>query len=152
MIDIRGHNMKRRVLKAFGTVWLSVLLAYSGVAWALEDCLKDSKETAHEQPAFRSRDSGSPLPDNAARSSDGPVARIHCLTTHHELDATLQPSTATSLTGSRKGIGLKSPIANELTWFRKVEAAERSPYFDWFVSSLPPGFLSRHLFLSVFLI
>ena len=152
MIDIRGHNMKRRVLKAFGTVWLSVLLAYSGAAWAFEDCLRDSDETGSEQPAIPGLDDQNPLLDLTAPAADGPEARIHCLTTHHEIDAIVQPSATTSLTGVRKGIGLKSPIANELTWFRKVEAAERSPYFDWFVSSLPPGFLSRHLFLSVFLI
>ena len=144
--------MQRLVLKTFGTVCLSVLLAYSGVAWALEDCLRGSEDTGSEQPAIPGPDDQNPSADLAARFPDGPIAKIHCLTAHQGIDALARPSTASSLTECRKGIRLKSPISNELTWFRKVEAAERSHYLDWFVSSSPSGFLSRHLLLSVFLI
>jgi len=152
MITRRESNMQRLVLKTFGTVCLSVLLAYSGVAWALEDCLRGSEDTGSEQPAIPGPDDQNPSADLAARFPDGPIAKIHCLTAHHEIDAIVRSSDTTSLTGSRKGIRLKLPLSNELTWFRKVEAAERSHYLDWFVSSSPPGFLSRHLLLSVFLI
>lgn len=129
--------MKTRYLKVLATFSLSVLLTYSGAAWALDDCLNDNDEIYWGQ-------------DTA--SSTGTPQAIHCVTPPYEIEGILQSSTATSVTESRKVIGLKSPVSIELTSFRKIDPARKSPYLDWFISASPPGALLRRFLLSVFLL
>lgn len=147
-----GSGFMASLPRTLGMVGLTLLLIYSGVAWALEDCSKESDETGWEQMAFGDLTSRTPLPDNAARPASAPNTGIRCLTNHHEIDAILRPSTATSLKESQNVIRFESPLSVELTLFRDLGLSWKSPYLDWFASSSPPGFLSRYLLLSVFLI
>lgn len=145
--------MKGRLIKSLGMVCLSVLFAYSGVAWAFEDCLRDSGESAQEQPASGSFGRRDPLVTLLARSAGGPASEVHCLTTHHEFEAIIQSSSASSLTQPRKAIQLKSSLSSRgLVSVSKNMMGGRSPYLDSFITSSPPGFLARYLLLSVFLI
>jgi hypothetical protein len=126
-------NMKGRLIKSFAMVWLSVLFAYSGVAWAFEDCLRESGESAE---------------------AGGPASEVHCLTIHHEFDAIVQSPSASSLTQPRKAIQLKSSLSSGVAAVGKNMTGGRSPHLDSFITSSPPGFpsRSRYLLLSVFLI
>jgi hypothetical protein len=146
--------MKGRLIKSLGMVCLSVLFAYSGVAWAFEDCLRESGENAEEQSATGNSQSRNPSTDFVARSAGGPASELHCLTIHHAFDAIVQSASASSLTQPRKAIQLKSSVSSGVAAVGKNMTGGRSPHLDSFITSSPPGFpsRSRYLLLSVFLI
>ncbi len=146
--------MKGRFLKSLGMLYLSVLFAYSGVAWAFEDCLRETGESAEEQSAGGSFESRKPSTDFVGRSAGGLASEVHCLTIHHEFDAIVQSSSASSLTQPRKAIQLKSSVSSGVAALGKNITGGRSPHLDWFITSSPPGFpsRSRYLLLSVFLV
>jgi hypothetical protein len=147
--------MKGRLIKCLGMVCLSVLFAYSGVAWAFEDCLSESGESTTEQLAIGDSRSHDASVDLVAPSTGEPASQVHCLTIHHEFDAIVQSLLTSSLTQPRKTIQLKSSFSGDgLALAGKNRMGGRSPHLDWFITSSPPGFpsRSRHLLLSIFLI
>jgi hypothetical protein len=144
--------MKGRFFKSIGIVCLSVLFAYSGIAWALDDCLRESEETVEEQSAIGNFEIRTPSRNFVTRSADAPDSEVHCLITRHEFDAAVQSSAMTSLTQPRKGLQLTFPLASGLTSLGKNLTSGRSLCLDSFVTFSPPGFLSRYLLFSIFLI
>lgn len=147
-----GFDMKSKFLKTFGTVWLSMLVAYTGVAWAFDDCLKDGDETVQAQSLDGIRASDSPWWSIDSFPHGPSQVKLHCPPGYYEINAVAQSSSA-SLTQVRKASQLKkSFLAGALTSLNDLETARRSPHMDWFVSSSPPGSLPRYLVLAVFII
>ena len=145
--------MKGRLLKSIGMICLSILFSYSGVAWAWDDCLRDDgEENVEEQPAIGNFEVRDLLLDFPGRSGGAPASRVHCFATHHEFDALVQSSSTGSLTQPGKGTQLKPSLPGASTSVNGMNTLGRRPHLDSFVTSSPPGFLSRYLFLSVFLI
>ena len=146
--------MSGRLIKSLGMVCLSVLFAYSGVAWAFEDCFREGGENTEEQLTTGNSKSQDASLDLVARPSQ-PASQVHCLTSHHEFDAITQSSSTSSLIQLRKTVQFKSSFSSGgLALAGKNRTGERSLHLDWFITSSPPGFLSRsrYLLLSVFLI
>ena len=147
----------KRVVKIFVTIWLVFLLAYSGAAWAIENCLADYEEAGadnnyHERSSHGSMEGNYSVRPLPMREPTGPIDVIHCRTNHHELYATDQRSNTTISTRSRKGTSLKTPLLVGSISLRESGSIFRNSHFNWFLSSSPPGFVSRHVFLSIFLI
>jgi hypothetical protein len=147
--------MKGRLIKSLGMLWLSVLFAYSGVAWAFEDCFKGTEDSVNEQVPTGNSQSNNSSVDLPAASDGDRASEVHCLTIHHEFDAIVQSSSASFLTQPRKAIQLKSSFSSRgLALVGEDMTGGRSPHLDSFITSSPPGFplRSRYLLLSVFLI
>ena len=143
--------MKGQFLKTFGLLCLSALLAYAGVSWAFENCLNDGEKGTHEHSAIANFESHKPLNSNA-RSPNERVGEVHCLTTHHRFDAIAQTTSIASLFQLRKSVQVKRFALGRFPSNSAIDIFRAHPLRGWFISTLPPGQLSRHLLLSVFLI
>lgn len=145
--------MTGRFLKSSGTFCLSILLLYSGVAWALGNCLSESGSVdpdhgpRQEYNAVASERAG-PSTGLAAHLPQRPSGKIHCLDSHDLTALTIGPSSALRLKPAGGGISLKSSLAGGSASSSEAQIAGLFA-FDWF----PPFSLSvsqsRHLFLSV---
>jgi len=144
-------NMKTRVLKSFGSVCLSVLLGFSSVAWAFDDCLRESGESSNEQLATGNIETAIPL-NIDARSVDKPAGAMHCVATYHAFDVIAQSSSIPSLRQLVSAVPLATFLSNSSTSTGAFGLLGGHPHLGGFISSSPPSRLSRHLVLSVFLI
>jgi len=143
--------MKRKFIKTFGSLCLSVLLAYSSVAWAFDECLQHGEEHTNEQ-AVDGRFNSSGLLEVSTRSSEEPVRTIHCVETYNAFDMIASSFSIESLRQSFKDLSSTSFLADNLSATGEVDALKgRSPPI-WIGCSLPLGQRPRYLFLSVFLV
>lgn len=67
--------MGTRVLKISAVLVLSIALMYSGVAWAIDNCLR---ETGHSHVTEGNHDHSEQHSDNENRSEDASDPIIHC--------------------------------------------------------------------------
>lgn len=146
-----GCHMRGRFLKSLGTVFLSIILAHSSVAWALENCLnsverEDNGSSGYSETAITAPEPVVPWP---APPVSQPITRIHCLVSQYEIGPMVQASSGSRLTPSRE---LLSKIC--LTAGSAVAGKTNSPWlnarFEWHTPLSSSGGVSRHLFLSVF--
>jgi len=144
--------MRSSFAKSLGTVCLSILLLYSGVAWALETRLKEGEASGDERTEYGETSSAGADPAFGSLAfplnpSRHPITRIHCPVGHYQIGPMLQASLDSRLTGSGEGVLLKaSPFHGQVS-SRETKASFLGAIFDRFSPFL--GTLSRHLFLSV---
>jgi len=139
--------------KTVGTICLSILLLYSGVAWALQNCLGAGKAIGH---ARADHDESAAISNGASpslapflHSNHRLVERVHCLDSHHRIGPMGQPSSVFRLAPSDEGTALKFSLLTRSASSRETKASWLSALFERFLqSSSPPG-LSRYLLLSV---
>jgi len=131
-------SIKRYFLKAFGLIALSMLLLYSGAAWAFLRCLDDRDSFLN----------GSyweyPLSDHSG-ASDSIAPGLQCC--HPDLrEPVIETSFLLRLVKFPDGVG-SSKVFNASTIAREVEISRREAFLR---GSAPiPSLLSRHLVLSV---
>jgi hypothetical protein len=142
--------MRSRFVKVLGLAWLSVLLAYSGAAWAIGNCLKDSSGRGPRQTISGVLDDRNPTLVSVPLVTEGSVDVLHCPSNDHEIRGIVQPTIMASFTSPRKGT--KVPLSHTPTASRERGTAKPHWDLEWSTSSAPPSVRSRHLFLSVFLI
>ena len=135
--------MKTSFLKSFGSVSLAVLLVYSGIAWALENCLKDCED--HERAAYSEGSITSPL--NLAHH---PITIIHCPVSHYEIGPMAQTSSGSPLARSKQSVVLKTSFAGASVVAREANSLWSRALFAWSRQLSSSSGVSRHLFLSVF--
>ena len=142
------RHVKGWILKPFGAVFLSVLLLYSGAAWALQSCLQgdvDVDSATASSVSTEGIDQGA-TPNSAL--AHRPAARLHCPDSHDPTGVIIGPSTTLRLKPFGGGILLKFSLAAGL-----ASASEAQIVWLFALYWLPPFSLpvssSRHLFLSV---
>lgn len=135
--------MKTSFLKSFGIVSLSVLLVYSGIAWALENCLKDCED--HERAAYSEGSITSAL--NLAHH---PITIIHCPVSHYEIGPMAQAASEVRLARSEKSVVLKTSLAGGSVIARETNSLWSHALFEWYAQLYSSSGVSRHLLLSVF--
>lgn len=135
--------MKTSFLKSFGIVSLSVLLVYSGIAWALENCLEDCE--GHEGAAHSEGSITSAL--NLAHH---PITTIHCLVSHYEIGPMAQAASEVRLARSEKSVVLKTSLAGGSVIARETNSLWSHALFEWYAQLYSSSGVSRHLLLSVF--
>lgn len=146
--------MRSSFAKSLGTVCLSILLLYSGVAWALENCLEKGEANGDERTEYGETSSAGADPAFASLASPlnpsrHPITRIHCLVGHYEIGPILQASSEARLTRSGGGVLLKaSPFHGQVS-SSETKTSFLGAIFARFSPSPFLGALSRHLFLSV---
>jgi len=136
-------QMKTSFLKPFGIVSLSVLLVFSGVAWALENCLEDGED--HEAAASSEGSIGSPV--NLAHH---PITLIHCTISHHEIGPMARGSTTLSMAPSGEKTLLKVSLPGGCSVASETNSLWLTSFLDWYLLHSSPSGRSRYLFLSVF--
>jgi len=143
--------MKERFSKVFGTVWLSLLLAYSGIAWAFAECSLDGDESAIDLLTSGNRAKASAL-DAVAPAIDKPIGTIHCVADSRVFDVIAQTLSNTAVKKPLGAVRLVSFQSNSSTSIDGAGRFGRHPALGWFIGSSPPPPLSRHILLSVLLI
>jgi len=143
--------MKDRLLKVFGAVCLSVLFAYSGVAWVFADCLQDSEQSKNEQLVSSNSESARPLIIDA-RPIDKRTGTLHCVATNRAFDVIAQSYTIASLKQLLGGVQFATFPAISSASIGGVGNFGGHPVPGWLVGSSPSRSLARHLLLSIFLI
>lgn len=144
--------MKASFFKSLGTVSLSVLLIYSGVAWALESCLENSE--AEERAGHNDTPISSPepaVPSSAVflNSDRDPFTTIHCVVFHYQIGPMVQVSAGSALTPSRDLLS-KMSLAGGSVIVGKTNSLWLHALFEWYAQLSSSSGVSRHLFLSVF--
>lgn len=72
--------MKRRVFEFCVVITLSIAMLYSGVAWAMENCLRDD---AHSSQAASEHRHDSQTPAHHGQPGDPSLPIIHCTSVMH---------------------------------------------------------------------
>jgi hypothetical protein len=139
--------MKIKLIKIFGSLCLSVLLAYASVAWAFDECLQHGEEHSNEQ-AVDGRFNSSGLLEVSTRTSDEPVRTIHCVETFTAFD--MIASSFESLRQSFKDLSSTSYFADNLSAPGEVDALKGRSHPSWIGSSVASRHRPRYLLLSVF--
>lgn len=147
--------MRGRFLKSFGTVCLSILLLYSGVAWALENCLEEADASGEERAGYGETFTAGVVPAFGLLFSPlnpihHPITKIHCLVEHYQVGPMAQASLESRLPRLGAGVLLKTSPFDGPVSSSEVKANVSWARFERF-SPLPSlGALLRHLVLSVF--
>jgi hypothetical protein len=147
--------MRGRFLKSFGTVCLSILFVYSGVAWALENCLEEADASGEARAGYGERftasaDAAFGLPISPLNPIHHPITKIHCLVEHYQVGPMAQASMESRLPRLGEGVLLKtSPFGGPV-----LSSATKANFlwarFERFSPFPSLGALSRYLVLSVF--
>lgn len=137
--------MTYQIFKPCGLIALSIALLYSGVAWAMERCLRDAGHSNHAASEHRHN----PQPSANHNDSQDPSARIiHCTSATHQTGPAALVASA-KLSRFSEGVQLKashrpeaiSPEFKNTLWLEAL--------FRKIITFSSPGNLARHLFLSV---
>jgi hypothetical protein len=143
--------MKCKFTKTFGSLCLSVLFAYSSIAWAFDECSQDGAEQAFEL-AVDGKFASPGLLDVSTRSSEEPVRTVHCIATYHAFDVIASSFRNEDVRHAFKDLSSTSFRADSLLPVRVFNALNgRSPP-GWIDHSFASGQRSRYLVLSVFLV
>lgn len=132
-------SIRRYFLKSFGLIAVSVLLLYSGAAWAFLKCLDD-------RDSFLNRSYWQhPLADHSD-ASDSIASSLRCCHADHQSEPMMETSSLPRLVRFADGVR-SSKVFNASAIAREVEISGR----EAFLSGSPPilSSLSRHLVLSV---
>jgi recombinational DNA repair protein (RecF pathway) len=144
--------MIARCRKSLGTIFLSVLLINSGVAWALDDCSGDGERIGHKHVSHEQSVVGAPAANDAASAPlslpHPETTRLHCLNSHYAIGLDAVAATAFQLEDLKKSVVFKAPLSYQSVLSNETKAWLTS-LLDWLPSSSSPGSSSRYLFLSV---
>lgn len=148
------NQMKALFLKSLGTVSLSVLLLFSGVAWTLENCQEDGDAKDHDRAGYCETSITSPepavlSPAVSLKPDRDPFTTIHCVVAHYQIGPMLQVSAGSSLTPSRDLLS-KISLAGGSVRVGKTNSLWLHALFEWYARLSSSSGVSRHLFLSVF--
>lgn len=144
--------MKTSFVKSLGAISLSVLLIYSGVAWALENCLENGD--AEERSEY-SENSITPaeavvLSLASPANPDGhPITIIHCMVSYSEVGPMVQSSSESRLARSEKSALLKVSSPGGSLVASEIDSLWSRALLDWYVLLSSPNGISRYLLLSV---
>jgi recombinational DNA repair protein (RecF pathway) len=138
--------------KSLGTIFLSVLLINSGVAWALDDCSGDGERIGHEHVSHEESVVGAPAANAATPTPlslpHPETTRLHCLNSHYATGLDAVTATAFRLENLKKSVVFKTPHSCRLVSSSEANSF-LAPLLDWLSSSSPLDSSSRYLFLSV---
>jgi recombinational DNA repair protein (RecF pathway) len=144
--------MIARLRKSLGTIFLSVLLVNSGVAWALDDCSGDGERIGHEHVSHEEPLVGVAEASDAALTPlsvpHPETTRLHCLSSHYATGLDAVTATAFRLEDLKKSVVFKAPLSYGSVLSNETNAWLAS-LLDWLTSSFPPDSFSRYLLLSV---
>jgi len=144
--------MIARLRKSLGTIFLSVLLVNSGVAWALDDCSWDGERIGHEHVSHEQSVVGVPAANDAASTPlslpHPETTRLHCLNSHYATGLDAVTATAFRLEDLKKSVVFKAPLSYGSVLSNETNAW-RTSLLDWLSSSFPADSFCRYLLLSV---
>jgi len=143
--------MKCKFAKTFGSLCLSVLFAYSSIAWAFDECPQDGAEQAFEL-AVDGKFTSPGLLDVASRSSEEPVRKVHCVATYHAFDVIASSFRIEGVRHALKDLSSTSFCADSLLAGSVFDALKGRSFPGWMDHSFASGRRSRYLFLAVFLV
>ncbi len=132
-------SIKRYFLKSFGLVALSMLLLYSGAAWAFLKCLDD-------RDSFLNRSYWEHPLSDPSDASDSIAPGLQCCHADHQSEPMIETSSLPRLVKFPDGVR-SSKVFNASAVAREVEISGREAFLSG--SPLILSSLSRHLVLSV---
>ena len=130
---------------------LSILLAHSSVAWALENCLngverEDDGSSGYSETAITAPQR---FVSRQAALASHPITRIHCPVSQYEIGPMIQASYGSRLTPPRELLAkVFLPAGTAVTG--KTNSRSLDARFEWHTQLPSSSGVSRHLFLSVF--
>jgi hypothetical protein len=141
---------KMRLVKAFGTACMVLVLVSSGAAWALQHCLLDSEAVnhvhiAHSESANPGRNGMYSTLAAAIERRHQPVSRIHC-PENHILKFSFGPASSVFRLEPPKKANMKAIPPTALV--NASTSATNAALLDWSVWLSTTPRISPHLFFS----
>jgi hypothetical protein len=136
--------MSVKLIKTTGIICLSILLLFSGVAWALQNCLGEAIRHGadeHAESAIATTEGFELILATFLHSPHQPREKVHCVESRHLMGTMGQPSSVFRLATSGEGILLKSSFSSD-------SASSRETKTVWLAALSSLGLL-RHLLLSI---
>jgi hypothetical protein len=132
-------TIRRYFFKSFGLIALSLLLLYSGTAWAFLKCL-DDRDSFLDEGYWEE-----PL-SNPSDASDSIASGLHCCHADHQSEPMIETLSLPRLVKFADGVR-SSKVFNASAIAHELEISRR----EAFLSGSPPilSSLSRHLVLSI---
>jgi hypothetical protein len=131
-------------MKHIGTLLLSFLILYAGVAWSMEACLQHGSHSEHASAADHSHSA-------IVRQDDSPdpsVPIIHCTPLKDQLYLSL-PAGLLKLSRSQNAVPLNPILLSEFLSTIPLNDVWVEALFKRIVNFSRPHDLARHLFLSI---
>jgi len=136
--------MSGKLIKTTGIIAISILLLFSGIAWALQNCLGEVIRHGvdeHAESAIVTTEWVDPLLARFLQSSHQPREIIHCFKSRHLMDPMGQPSSV-----------FRMATADECGWLElscsSDSASSREQQTAWLAALSSPR-LSRHFLLPI---
>ena len=139
-----GYKMSVKLIKMTGIICLSILLLFTGVAWALQNCLVEAIRHApgeHAESAIASPEGIDPILARLLHSHHQPREKVHCVESRHLMGTMGQPSSVFRLAPSAETGSLGPSFSSD-------SASSRETKTVWLAALSSLG-LSRHLLLSI---
>lgn len=136
--------MSGKCIKMTAIIALSILLLYSGVAWALQNCLGEAIRHGadeHTESAIATTDGLDLILGQLAHSAHQPREIIHCFESRHLMGPMGQPPSVIRMATADESGSLEPSFSID-------SAASREPQAVWLAGlSSPP--LSQHFLLPI---
>lgn len=136
--------MNGKLIKTTAIIALSILLLFSGVAWALQNCLGEAirhEADEHAESAIGTTEGVDLIFVQLSHSRHQPREIIHCFESRHLMGPMLQPSSINRMASSDES-GSVEPS------FSRNSASSREQQTVWLAALSPPP-LSRHFLLPI---
>ena len=136
--------MSGKLIKTTAIIALSILLLFSGVAWALQNCLGEAIGQGvdeHSEAAIATTERVDPLLARFLHSSHQPREIVHCDKARHLMDPMGQPSSVFRMATADESGSLESSVSSDSPSSREKQMA-------WLADLSSPR-LSRHLLLPI---
>ncbi|MFQ5683308.1 MAG: hypothetical protein ACE5HC_08565 [Candidatus Binatia bacterium] len=142
--------MRHSLSKACGVAFLSFVILYSGVAWAVTSCFGHADHVNHAaalaEGHYHQAHSVSYHVDQYPKPPN-----LHCFDYRYRIGPIADLSPKPKLTSFTDGVLLKAPLSTETVASSEIEDFWLRAFLDRLLSPFSlSGGLSRHLFLSVF--
>ena len=139
-----GCDMSVKLTKTTGIVCLSILLFFSGVAWALQNCLGQATghgADEHTESAIAATEGVDLILFQLSHSQHQPREIVHCFESHHLIGPMGQPSSVFRMARSDESGWLELSFSSDL-------AASREKKTAWLAALSSPR-VSPHLLLPI---
>jgi len=140
-----GGHMSGKLIKTTAIIALSILLLFSGVAWALQNCLGEAIRHGadeHAESAIATTDRLDLILGQLSHFPHQPREIVHCYQFRHLMDPMGPPSSV-----------FRMATADESGWlelsFSSDSAASRDQQTAWLAAALSSPRVSPHILLPI---
>jgi len=141
---VLGCHMSGKLINTTGIIALSILLLFSGVAWALENCLGEAIRHGideHTETAIATTEGVDPLLARFLHSPHQPREIVHCFESRHLIGPMGRPSSVFRMPRPDESGSLEPSFSSD-------SASSREKKTAWLAALSTPR-LSAHLLLPI---